>query len=313
MKPFLRKGFTLVELLVVIGIIALLIAILMPALGKARSQAMEVQCESNLRQLGLGIGMYADSSKGALPLDGPDGSDASTNIIGPGGGVTGIDDPSLWYNAFPYKTLGKSYYDLIEEDLSGQGKLPAFGDNSIFICPAAVSPSTLSSKDLFDTSRNYFMVNCVDPAAGTGATTRKMLLSYVFNSQLFTTDANGVKYTTWRLSQLRPASLVVVLEERLVNSGEFRDPQVQAMALEYPSTVGKKITAAGYTNNIAQPKGDWKRFTTRHRHGGFILFADGHVGWLPWTQTQGSNPGNANASVNQPALCIWNPLGPVTF
>ena len=60
-------AFTLVELLVVIGIIAVLIGMLMPALRKAREAAMATQCLSNIRQMGLAVQNYTSESKGFLP------------------------------------------------------------------------------------------------------------------------------------------------------------------------------------------------------------------------------------------------------
>jgi prepilin-type processing-associated H-X9-DG protein/prepilin-type N-terminal cleavage/methylation domain-containing protein len=88
-------AFTLVELLVVIGIIALLISILLPALSKARNSAKTMACLSNLRQLGQATAMYAGENKQYLPYP-----------------TTTLGEQCLWFNALdPYLQATEDHSD----------------------------------------------------------------------------------------------------------------------------------------------------------------------------------------------------------
>ncbi|MFI4853749.1 MAG: type II secretion system protein [Phycisphaerales bacterium JB065] len=91
--PSARKGFTLIELLVVVAVIALLVGILLPALGAARRQAIAVGCASNLKQLGLGIGLYYNDYPSTLPQV---RVNASGGIVSPGDADQGVNMGALF-------------------------------------------------------------------------------------------------------------------------------------------------------------------------------------------------------------------------
>lgn len=90
-----RRGFSLVELLAVIGIISVLVAMLLPALGRAREQANAVKCASQLRQLGVALALYAQNNAGWLPAWSGWHTYPDRGASGSGGGESADDEPGL--------------------------------------------------------------------------------------------------------------------------------------------------------------------------------------------------------------------------
>lgn len=117
-------AFSLVELLVTIAIIALLAAILLPALSGAKARALQTQCTSNLRQWGLAFRLYADDHEDFLPRRGQ-----GVQVLAE------ISRPEDWFNALPFYFGQSSFALMVSNNVR-----PAAHSQSVFVCPSAKDP-----------------------------------------------------------------------------------------------------------------------------------------------------------------------------
>jgi len=149
-----RRAFSLVELLVVIGIIAVLVSILLPALNKARLSAMQVQCQSNVRQVVLATISYANFYKGSLPY---------------GATLPSVPGPADWLTAAE-RIAGKDNFNPGSDTAIGSPVFLPFNSKNrsmAWLCPLARAQLGLS----FGLNNGYYSGH--------------MVVDYAFNSYLF--------------------------------------------------------------------------------------------------------------------------------
>jgi prepilin-type N-terminal cleavage/methylation domain-containing protein/prepilin-type processing-associated H-X9-DG protein len=304
----MRRGFTLVELLVVIAIIALLAGLLFPAVGSVRSRMRATTSMSNLRQWGVGFTSFSADRKGLLPWEGlKDAKDMPTNLA---------DRARYWANVVPPLVDQPPYADLISPD--GTVPTPTSG-KSIFIDPSATSPADTGG--LFQGwaipgSKQRFYFNYVPNSQLNNALEAQMdaLPSGDSRSTANKIDPTTKKLSTdWidarrmRLTACKQSSITVVMIE-------MRSVPEELDGLGTNNGRAPKYWFPYYGEQLNRHRGDWQRLAARHRNGGHVLMADGHVEWRDQAQATTPNgqsePSSAKGVDFNRADLVWDPLGP---